>query len=72
MSDFETKGVWNKTGEEITVGDAYKIMAVETVVTTVVLGAIMGGFYGVATIIDRRRAKKALKLESEQKNTEVQ
>lgn len=61
MNEFETKSIMDKTPDELTVGDAYKIVAVETVVMAGITTIVLGGIYTIGRIMDRRAKKNEAK-----------
>jgi hypothetical protein len=58
----ESVSVWNKTADELTVGESVKVIGVVTVMTVVTPIAILLAAGGVANLIEKRKARKALKL----------
>jgi len=62
----ENKTLWNKTSDDITVGDAYTIMAIESAAMLGIGAILIGGLYGIGKVIERRAFRKAEKKKSEQ------
>lgn len=66
------KSVWNKTGEEVTVGDAVKIQLMWTAVSAAVIiggsAAVAGAFAAYDALAARRAARRREKAAEARKN----
>ena len=61
------KSIWDKTEEELTVGDQYKLAIGVTVAVTAASVALWAGVAGAVTLWEKRQIKKANKRNQEEK-----
>lgn len=81
MEDFAnvtnepSKGIMDKTTNELTVGDQLKLSAALTAATVAVCTVGLAAIAGIGALVERRQAKKAQKklvlVKDEETNTET-
>lgn len=59
--DEDNKSLWNKTADDLTVGDAVKLNGLVLIATIGVIAAFSGACVAAEKIADKRRIRKAKK-----------